>query len=194
LNTLSVSYPLSAILLCLLFFGCAPRVDKAIPWPFEEDKFVFIEHRQEEDGRVIEGDYPPGPTIDFPTYMFDPYSGTLASQEFTFDIDDDLKVIYGKSTALRGTAGGGMSSKLNGVYRFPYEDEELVLRGVDEHGNAHIIYRDDQIVIESGDEWEYSTTRRDTIGRVRDRSIAEFTKTIRIINYGMLNKSNIREW
>ncbi len=189
-----MKYPLYTLFITLFLFSCAPRVDRAVPWPFEEDTYVFIEHRQEEDGRVIQGEFPAGPMIDFPTYMFDPHSGTLASQEFTFAIDDELKVIFGKSTALRGIAGGGMTSKLEGIQSFPYESEDVVLRGVDEHGNAHILYRDEQIVIESGDRWEHSTTRRDTIGTLRDRSIAEFTKTTRIINYGVLKKSDIRKW
>lgn len=178
----------------LIVAGCAPRGEKAVPWPFDEDTFVFIEHRQEEDGRVLQGEYPPGPMIDFPTYMFDPNRGTLAAQEISFAIDDTLKVVFGKSTALRGVAGGGMASRLTGVFTLPYRDEDLVLRGVDENGNAHIQFRNEQIVIESGNEWKHSVTRRDTIGTSRGQSIAEFTKTTRIINYGALDKSNIRKW
>jgi len=182
------------LLSVLIMAGCTPRAERAVPWPFEKDEYVFIEHRQEEDGRVIHGNYPSGPMIDFPTYMFDSHSGTLASHDISFEVDDTLKVVFGKSTALRGLAGGGMASQLYGVFRFPYTNEEIVLRGIDEHGNAHIKYRDETLVIESGDEWRHSTTRRDTIGTARDRSIAEFTKTTRIINYGVLKKSNIRKW
>jgi len=194
LNAHSTNCAVSVALLGLFLFGCAPRVEKAIPWTFENDQYVFIEYRLEEDGRVLQGEFPAGPMIDFPTYMFDPHSGALASQEFTFEIDDTLMVIIGRSTALRGVAGGGMASKLRGVYKFPYQFEDLILRGVDEYGNVHIGYRDEPLVIESGDEWNYSTTRRDTVRISRGDAIAEFTKTTRIINYGLLDKSNIRKW
>jgi len=190
----SARYVVVGVIASIILFGCAPRAEKAIPWPFDEDRYIFIEYRMEEDGRVIQGEYPSGPVIDFPTYMFDPYRGELASQEFTFEIDDTLKIIIGSSTALRGVAGGGMTSNLVGVYTFPHRHDDLHLRGVDEYGNVHLRYRNEQLVIESGDEWNYSTIRRDTIRVSRENAIAEFTKTTRIINYGLLNKSNIRKW
>ncbi len=184
----------AVILLCMVLIGCAPRGEKAVPWPFDENEYVFIEYRQEEDGRVIRGEFPPGPMIDFPTYMFDPHNGTLVSHEITFAVDDTLKIVLGKSTALRGAAGGGMTSRLIGIYRLPYQNRDILLRGVDEYGNAHIQFQNEELVIESGDEWGHVTTRRDTIGTPGERSIAEFTKTIRLINYGILDKSNIRKW
>jgi hypothetical protein len=185
---------LITILGCIFVFSCAPRLDRAIPWPFETDKFVFIELRDEEDGYVIHGDFPPGPMIDFPTYMYDPNRCILASQELNFQIDDTLKVVFGKSKSLRGTAGAGMVSQLYGIYTFPHQTDEFFLRGIDEQGNAHIRYRQERILLKSGEEWVSSATRRDTLDVSRERAIAEFTKSIRIINYGLLEKSNIRKW
>lgn len=174
--------------------GCAPRADKAVPWSFDDNQYVFIEYRQEEDGRVIEGEPPPPMIIDFPTYMFDPNSGTLASKEFTFDVDDTLRIVLGKSTALRGAAGGGMASRLVGIYTLPYSGDDIVIRGVDRDVNAHIDYRNERLAVESGDEWQHVETRRDTLGTARDRAIIEYTTTVRIINYGVLDKSKIRRW
>lgn len=182
------------ILGCLFMLSCAPRAEKAIPWPFETDKFIFIELRDEEDGHVIYGDFPPGPMIDFPTYMFDPNRGVLASHEINFQIDDTLKVVIGKSKSLRGTAGAGMVSQLYGIYTFPYQTDDLFLRGIDEQGTAHIRYRDERILLRSGEEWVASATRRDTLGVSRERAIAEFTQSLRIIHYGLLEKSDITKW
>jgi hypothetical protein len=174
--------------------GCNPFGERAAPWYFTAEKYVFIEYRIEEDGRVIEGEFPPGPMIDFPSYMFDPNRGTLISREYPFAIDDTLKVIVGRSTALRGVAGGGIASSLSAAYQLPYHGEGFSIMRIDREGTAHVRLESEQILVESGEEWHRSTSRIDTVGVGRNRSIAEFTRTHRILNRGLLDKQNIRNW
>jgi len=182
------------VIICFFIVNCSSRLEKAIPWPFDEDKFVFIEHREVEEGRVLQGDFPPGRMIDFPTYTFDPQRGTLASHRLSFEINDTLKVIIGKRFTLRGAAGGGVASRLHGVYGFPHKNMDLVLHGIDNNGSAHVEFQNKRLIIKSSDEWKHSVTWRDTIDTSRDTAIAEFTQTIRIINYGVLDKVNIYKW
>lgn len=174
--------------------GCIPHPWRTAPWYLPEEKYVFIEYRVEEDGRVLEGEYPTGPMVDFPTYMFDPDRGTLVSREFNFAIDDTLKVIVGKSMALRGVAGGGISSSLSAAYSLPYDADPLSITKIEADGTAHVRFQAERLLIKSGDEWSVSATRRDTIGVGRSRSVAEFTKTHRIVNRGIFEKENIRTW
>lgn len=174
--------------------GCSPRGEKAAPWFFPPDQYVFIEYRIEEDGRVLEGNYPSGPMIDFPTYMYDPHRGEIASRDFPFEINDTLKVVLGKSLALRGTAGGGISSRLYGAYQLPFTTDDITILRIENDGTARVRLRTEVLVIPAGDEWRRSQTRRDTIGTFRDRAVAEFTKTERIVNHGVLEKAKIRPW
>jgi hypothetical protein len=190
----SYFYKIGVVLMFVFLAGCASRIDKAVPWPFGTDQVVFLEIRQEEDGRVIRGDFPDGPMIDAPTYMFDPYSRSLASHKLPFNIDDTLKIVLGRSTALRGVAGAGMENRLIGIFNLPYRNEQIIVRGVDRQGTAYLLFRNQPIAVEHGEEWNEMTTRRDTINTPRGQSIAEFTRSIRIINYGLLDKSDIRQW
>ncbi len=183
-----------AVLIGLLLTGCTARVDKAIPWPFENHLVVFIELREVEEGKVIQGNYPPGRRIDFPTYFYDEKQGTLTSQHLSFELDDTLKVVFGRYGALRGAAGGGVASRLYGVYRFPYLYGDLVLRGVDENGKAHLQFRDSELIVDSHDEWKHTETRRDTVDILQYAAVAEFTTTIRIINHGVMEKAKIHTW
>ncbi|TVQ69191.1 MAG: hypothetical protein EA363_09915 [Balneolaceae bacterium] len=178
----------------LLLAGCTAKMHDAVPWSYGEDVFVFIEFIQIKEGSVIQGNYPPGPMIDAPTYFFDKEQKSLASQRIPFEIDDTLKVVYGRYSALRGAAGGGASSRLFGVYRFPYEDGELMIMGVDPTGNTHLKYRDDKLVIESHDQYIHTVTHRDTVATPQGPAIADFTTTIRIINHGVMDKGMIRSW
>ena len=183
-----------AVLIVLLLAGCTAKMHNTVPWNYGNDAFVFVELIQLKEGTVIEGSFPPGPMIDAPTYFFDREQRTLSSQGIPFEIDDTLKVVYGKYSALRGAAGGGASSRLFGIYRFPSEDGELVLMGVDQTGKAHLKYRDEKLIIESHDEWYHTVTHRDTVATPQGPAIADFTTTIRIINHGVMDKGMIRTW
>jgi len=178
----------------LLLAGCTEKKNHIIPWNYGEDVFVFIELIQIKDGEVIQGNYPPGPMIDAPSYFFDKEQRTLASKPIPFEIADSLKVVYGRYGALRGAAGGGATSRLFGVFRFPYEHENVMIMGVDQAGKAHLKYRDETLIIESHDEWIHTVTQRDTVATPQGPAIADFTTTIRIINHGVMDKGMIRTW
>lgn len=181
-------------LVCIILASCNPQIEATIPWPFDEDTYFFIEYRVTKEGRLIQGDYPRGWNIDFPSYLFDPDRGSLASQQLAFSVNDTLKIVLGRRTALQGLAGGGVASRLYGVYGFPHEHEDLIINGVDQDGKAHLQFREEQIIIDSHNEWVHTTIRRDTTGSAQNMAIAEFTDTIRIVNFGALEKAAIRTW
>ncbi len=182
------------VFIVLLLAGCSPNKHSPEHWTFGNDAYVFIELIQNKEGRIIEGSFPPGPTIDAPTYFFDKEQRTIASQRVPFKIDDTLKVVLGRYYALRGAAGGGASSRLFGVYGFPFEDGELMIAGIDPNGSARMTYRDEKLIIESHEEWIHTVTNRDTVATPQGPAIADFTTTIRIINHGVMDKGLIRTW
>jgi hypothetical protein len=183
-----------AAIICLFLAGCTAKVNKTVPWEFGKETFIFIELRVAEDGKVIQGNYPPGRNIDGPAYNFDERARTLEARHISHATADSLKVILGRRLTLRGAAGGGVASRLFGVFKFPYENEEVILNGVDRNGRAYVQYLDKELIIESESEWVYTVTRRDTVDIQQYSAIAEFTTTTRIINYGVLDKSMIRTW
>ncbi len=185
---------IGGVLTLLLLAGCAAKKHNIVPWIYGADVFVFIEQIQTKEGTVIQGNYPRGRMIDAPTYFFDKEKRTLTSQRIPFVIDDSLKVVYGRYGALKGAAGGGATSRLFGIYRFPFQDGELTITGVDRAGKAHLKYRDATLIIESHEEWIHTVTHRDTVATPQGPAIADFTTTIRIINHGVMDKGMIRTW
>jgi hypothetical protein len=185
---------LCGVVTILMLAGCTSNKHTPEPWTFGYETFVFVELIQMKEGKVIEGNFPPGPMIDAPTYFFDKEQRILASHRVPFEIEDSLKVVYGKYGALRGAAGAGASSRLFGIYRFPFEDGELTITGIDPKGSARLTYRDEKLIIESHDEWIHTVTHRDTVATPQGPAIADFTTTIRIINHGVMDKGLIRTW
>jgi hypothetical protein len=187
-------YTVSAVFIAILWSGCSSGLSRSVPWRIPEHQYVFIEFRSEEEGRVVQGEVPPGPMIDFPTFMFDPHSGALASSALNFPVSDSLKIVLGISRALRGAAGGGISSGLEGVYELPHTNTRLTIYGADDTGAAHVRFNNERITVESDGEWRQTTSRTDTLSTPDGTAITVFTVTYRIINRGILEKSKIRKW
>lgn len=157
------------------------------------DYFLFIEQHNETSGELISGTVPPLLQIDFPTYTFNSETDTLTGV-VNFDINKDLKIIYGSGVCLSGTAGGGCGTGLSGIYQIPFKHQNFEVLKLDEDGTVFFIYKDEVYNLAPGEEWNSEISRMNTIPIDEELSISKITETDRITNYGLLKKSDIIEW
>jgi hypothetical protein len=176
-----------------LFFTQKPGSQTQIVTQLSPGKFVFVEHSTHIHGELIEGDYP-RKMIDFPTYRFDQKTGILKGM-IVFGINESLKAVFGSGLGLSGAAGGGASTVLSGVYKLPYEQEGLKIVSIDSDGKVHIEYKNESIVLKSGEEWVKTTSEIDVKEFRGQKGKAKLTTTDRIMNYGILDNSNlVKSW
>ncbi|RPI56181.1 MAG: hypothetical protein EHM56_04675 [Chloroflexi bacterium] len=164
----------------------APTMAPQHGWELPAGQVLFIDRHVRVDGTCLEGDCQPGPMIDFPTYGFDPETGILDSR-LPLDVNDDLKVVYGNGTSLRGVAGGGAATGLTEVYAVPAEIQGLRFVQVDRDGTAYLEHGGELLVLAPGQTWTNTTEEIQEQGTGK----ASFTTTDTIVNYGILDKSKI---
>jgi hypothetical protein len=165
--------------------------NQTITWPISSDKYLFIEHYIDVYIQVIEGNYS-GRIIDSPTYSFDQSSMMLRGM-VPFDVNGTLKIVYGKGRIVRG-AGGGMESLLYGIYELPYQKDGFQISNVDSDGTIKVIYQNSTMTLMSGEKWVSITSMIDIQEFADGRGVANLTITDTIVNFGVLDKSNIEEW
>jgi len=155
-------------------------------WELPANQVVFIDHQVRIEGECVEGDCQPGPMIDFPTHGFDPDSRSVHSR-LPLDVNDELKVLYGDGTSLRGVAGGGAATRLMAVYAVPAEVEGVRIVQVDRDGTVTLEVRGEVLVLAPDETWTNTTeeVREQGAGRAR------LTTTEQIYNYGIVDKANI---
>jgi len=196
---------LAAVLLAALIVACGPRVTPTpaptapaspspLPatitpqhgWELPADKVLFIDHHVRVEGECVEGDCQPGPMIDFPTHGFDPDSRSVHSR-LPLEVNDDLKVLYGDGTSLRGVAGGGAATRLITVLAVPAEVEGVRIVQVSRDGTVILEMRGQVLVLAPDETWTNTTeeVREQGAGRAR------LTTTEQIHNYGIVDKANI---
>jgi hypothetical protein len=159
----------------------------------ESDYFLFIEQHTEISGELVSGPQPPLLQIDFPTYHFNSETEIL-NGVISFDINNDLKLIYGSGTCLSGTAGAGCGTGLSGIYQIPYKQQNFEVLKLEDNGNVIFIYKDEVFNLAPGDEWNSEISRLDSININGELSISKITETDRISNYGLLKKADIDIW
>ena len=155
-------------------------------WELPAGQVLFIDRHVHVDGTCVEGECLPGPMIDFPTYSFDPETGTLDSR-LVLEVSDDLKVLYGNGMSLGGIAGGGAATGLTGVYTVPAEIEGLSIVQVDRDGTAYLEHGGALLVLAPAETWTNTTEEVREQGTGKARLITTDT----IVNYGILDKDNI---
>ncbi len=193
------------MLLLLLLVGCVPVTPVILPTetlaptepviptvitPGSEvsaGKFIFIDHHLQKEGQCVKGTCNPGPMIDFPTYSWDDANKILSAMLLNFEINDQLKAVYGNGQSLSGIAGGGAGTRLDGVYNLPYQQNDLTLTRIDADGTAYLQYQGQSVVLETGEEWRM-VTEEDIH---QDQGTAHIVTTDRIVNYGVLEPSQI---
>jgi len=167
----------------------APAVATMAPqhgWELPAGKVLFIDRHVRIEGECVEGECDPGPMIDFPTYSFNAESGTLESW-FAIGVNDDLKVLYGHGTSLRGMAGGGAATALTEVYSLPAELEGVRIVQVDGDGTAYLECGGELVVLAPGQTWSNTTEEV----QEQDDGKVKLTSTEQIVNYGILDKAKI---
>lgn len=174
--------------LALLIFsaGCMQAPQGATAANLSPGQYVFVEQRFVTNGETLEGGYP-RLMIDFPTYFYDAANGTLDGM-ITFPVNGSMCAVYGDFHTLTGDAGGGASSRLDGVYAFPYTSGALSIVGIDAAGTAEIVADNQTITLESGEAWTNTTTR---IVSEPGWYTIRMTENRTILNHGILEKSRI---
>ncbi|MEN8115403.1 MAG: hypothetical protein ABFS16_00370 [Bacteroidota bacterium] len=178
------------LLFFMIFDGCLFNDEN------EEDPadyYVFIEQHSTSHGDLISGPEPPLLQIDFPTYNFNPETKTLKGL-IDFEINDDLKVIFGSGGCLSGTAGGGCATGLSGIYQIPFDRGNFELLKLEVDGDVIFMYKNEVYSLAVGEEWKVANTRIDTIDVKGQLSISEITDIDRISNFGSLKKEGIIIW
>ncbi|MGE0019623.1 MAG: hypothetical protein AB7S72_08160 [Draconibacterium sp.] len=155
--------------------------------------YLFVEHHIHTHGDLLSGPEPPSLQIDFPTYRFDVDSGILDGI-IDFDIDNNLKIIFGSGGCLSGTAGGGCGTGLNGITSIPFKRGSFEILKMDDDGKIVFEYDDEVYALNAGGEWESEVSYNDTVDLDGVKSISRITETDRITNFGFIEKSKIRKW
>ncbi|WP_303921538.1 hypothetical protein [Draconibacterium sediminis] len=155
--------------------------------------YLFVENSTETDGVLISGPEPPVIQIDFPTYRYDEEMKTL-NGIIDFEINRNLKLIYGSGACLTGTAGAGCASGLEGVYEIPFEHGLFELLKIEDDGTIRFIYKDEVFSLRVNEQHTEVMSRMDTVEVEGVNSISEITRTKTISNYGFLEKGDISSW
>jgi hypothetical protein len=183
-------YPSIFFILTILLFNACQKDDNEV---VVSDDYIFIEQLSVTHGEHISGPERPLLTIDFPTYSFDSDTRTLKGI-IDFEINNDLKLIYGSGTCLSGTAGEGCGTGLSAIYTIPYERGSFELLKTETDGNIIALFENEVINLAAGEEWVFETVSRDTTEVDGQISISEITRNDRITNFGFLKKSDIISW
>lgn len=151
---------------------------------------VFIDHHVHRDGALLEGQGI-GLMIDFPTYGFNKEERKLTGM-VNFAINDSLVAVYGDGGSLSGAMGGGAATMLYGVYTLPYDGRGLTIGSIDHTGAVTILYKNESIVLQPGEEWVRITSEIITDnGYDGNLTRINATTTDKIVNYGLINKADI---
>lgn len=162
----------------------------------DDDKpksYLFVEQFTQTDGVLISGPEPPSMQIDFPTYRYDSGLRTL-NGIIDFEINKDLRFIYGSGTCLSGTAGGGCGTGLTGVYEIPFEQGAFEMLKIEDDGTIRFIYEDEVFSLGVNDEHAVVTSYMDTTDMDGVNSISEITSTLTISNFGFINEEDVVPW
>lgn len=161
--------------------------------PEDSDNYLFVEHHIHTHGDLLSGPEPPLLQIDFPTYSFDIDSAIL-SGIINFEIDNNLKIIFGSGGCLSGMAGGGCGTGLSGINVIPFQRGIFEILKMDTDGKIVFEYNNEVHALNVGEEWKTELSYNDTVNMGGINSISKMTETDRITNFGYLDKSKIRKW
>ncbi len=157
----------------------------------EPDKYIFVEYNKTINGKIIEGFYPPGKSIDAPSYLFQADSGkVIVFQNHGID-NKSFKILLGISLTLTGSAGNGKHSELVSIDSLPFSKDSLLLQNIKHDGTVTLTFRKKMYQLEPDHEYSYSSSKLDSIILGNQTGKILFTTEERIINHGILEKSKI---
>ncbi len=171
----------------LLFLAsCQTRSTSSLP----ESEVAFIEYYTTVDGLSLEGTPPPGMRIDGPTYTFNDQASGLHS--FVNPGFDPLQpiAILGMGRILRGTEGGGLSSRLMAISQLPHKEGEFSLKSIAK-GRIKFELLGKSYTLEAGKEALALYWLVDTIDYGTERAIIRKTISHQVLYHGSIKRSAI---
>lgn len=183
------NHKLFLLLFLIILISCSENDDDN-----SVKNIVFLEQHKEISGALLSGPEPPIIQIDFPTYNFDINTRTLNGVT-EFDINDNLKLIYGSGECLSAYAGGGCGTGLSGVYEVPFQRGNFELLKVDDDGSVVFLYDKEAISLAPGEIWVNEISSNDTtFWENGNQSIVELSESNQITNFGLIEKENVISW
>lgn len=194
---------LAVLAICVAACGCALPLGDGGGVP--PDKFVFIEHSTVSSGYLIEGNvsYQPytspysGPHICDDFYSYGAEDRSLSVASLDPDNRDDFIAMMGNRYALSGLAGSGTSAVYYFENRTPFEDFGINVTRIEANGTCTVLYRGLNITLKPGESWSNESSVFKEKQNVTDPLTTvkiNITTGETITNYGLLNKSDVKEW
>ncbi len=172
----------------VFFFGCLPKKQvQQLP----ADELAFIEYYVTFDGKAIKGSPPEGMRIDGPTYSFDPTEGVLNCQMSTITNPNEQIGVIGMGRVLRGTEGGGLSSRIDGISLLPYKTGELVVEKITKK-DITVNLLGETFAIAIGENAKKIVERTDTLNYDVVPAIVQKTITYQVSYKGIIKRSNLK--
>jgi hypothetical protein len=183
-------------IICILFLpvlsACRSTPDDSFLRGPDRTDYVLLEFHTVRSGELLEGTYPPGRVINGYTYILND-DGTLYAPGFDGAGSDSLIAFLAITVGLAGTEGSGTSAMLHEIYSLPYKNEELHILRMSKQGTAYLAFGEEELSLQTGEEWTRRFTRTDTLQYSNSRSVTELTVTESIRNKGIFKKSQIIE-
>lgn len=151
--------------------------------------YVFLEHLLTVHGECTSGKYR-GPRLNASDYLLHEESGVLEGI-IDFELNQNVKIIYGARQILTGDAGSGEVSTLGGVSWLPYDNGYDIKVSALEAGDViHLEYKQISLTLQPGQCWRKVTTKTDNQAQGR----ATLTIEDKLIHHGRLDKAKIVKW
>ncbi len=180
----------AALMLSLVIIGCKAKKNQSHAWHPPSDEYAFIEYYQINDGKEIEGIAPPGMRIDGPTYSYSSIDGEVSSYLTPSFSKDTLVAVLARGLVLRGTAGGGLHSRLIPISKFPFTEAIITIESISSN-DIKFELEGERVILPVGQEWEKITQSIDTLSLPDGNVIIQKSTTQRVVFHGFLKKENL---
>ena len=123
------------------------------------NEYVFLEHYVETQGVLADN-----PDINayvykgYPTYNSTTSQSLLKAVRFP-TLNESLKFMLGNGKAIGKNACHGGEMYLYGVYKLPYNKNNIIIKSVDQKGTTYLDYDGKPLVLESGASWYNNSSR-----------------------------------
>lgn len=171
----------------LLLFSCTPKKNTTQTIPVD---IAFFEYYVTLDGKALQGDPPPGMRIDGPTYAFDPEGMAINSYINPNIKPNEVIAILGLGRILRGTEGGGLSSRLVGIFSFPHSENNITILEI-KKDVAKIDLLGETIYVKIGQTIDRVFESTDSIPFESQMAIIQRTITHQVSFHGYVKRGNL---
>jgi hypothetical protein len=180
----------AALMLSLVMIGCRAKKNQSKNWQPPSDEYAFIEYYQINDGKEIEGIAPPGMRIDGPTYSYSSNDGEVSSYLTPSFNKDTIIAVLARGLVLRGTAGGGLHSRLIPINKLPFTEALITIASISSN-DVQFELEGESVILPVGQEWEKITQSIDTLSLPDGNVIIQKSTTQRVVFHGFLKKEKL---